>query len=173
MDIYALDKALENEGNASIMQTTHSEIKKKKNDILQKLQLKGTVLKTMHATLIGYKYIEDSSDLQIGRYIRWISLKSPDRISLTNGAYVCNINIDYVPVQVTNEYDDDDDDNSHDDDDANEEEEELTCKSCLRCKVVRNGKVSFFNLNFDENLIFQKITEQEWIILDALEYLKS
>ena len=52
MDIQALDKALENEENASIMQTSHSEIKKKKNDILQKLQLKGTVLKTMHATLI-------------------------------------------------------------------------------------------------------------------------
>lgn len=165
MDIHALDKALENEGNASIMQTTHSEIKKKKNDILQKLQLKGAVLKTMHATLIGYTYIEDIGDLQIGRYIRWISLKSPDRISLTNGAYVCNINIDYVPVE--NEY------NDQEEEDEEDEEEELTCKSCLRCKVVRNGKVSFFNLNFDENLIFQKITEQEWIILDALEYLKS
>ena len=80
MDIHALDKALENEGNASIMQTTHSEIKKKKNDILQRLQLKGTVLKTMHATLIGYTYIEDISDLQVGRYIRWISLKYPDSI---------------------------------------------------------------------------------------------
>jgi len=165
MNIHALDKALENEGNASIMQTTHSEIKKKKNDILQKLQLKGNVLKTMHATLIGYKYIEDINDLQIGRYIRWISLKYPDRISLTNGAYVCNINIDYVPVSNT---DTDEEYEYHED-----EEEELTCKSCLRCKVVRNGKVSFFNLNFDENLIFQKITEQEWIILDALEYLKS
>ena len=149
MDIHALDKALENEGNASIMKTTHSEIKKKKNDILQKLQLKGTELKTMHATLIGYKYIDDISDLQTGRYVRWISLKRPDHISLTNGAYVCNINIDYI-----------------------ENEDVLDCKSCLRCKVDRNGKVSFFNLNFDENLIFQKITQQEWIILDALEYLK-
>ena len=173
MDIHALDKALENEGNASIMQTTHSDIKKKKNDILQKLQLKGTVLKTMHATLIGYKYIEDIGDLQIGRYIRWISLKYPDRISLTNGAYVCNINIDYVPVENTYEYDYADDAEEDKQDEDAEEEEELTCKSCLRCKVVRNGKVSFFNLNFDENLIFQKITEQEWIILDALEYLKS
>jgi len=179
MDIHALDKALENEGNASIMQPRISEIKKKKNDILQKLQLKGTVLKTMHATLIGYKYIEDSSDLQIGRYIRWISLKYPDRITLTNGAYVCNINIDYVPVPAINEYENeyeneyDNHDDEDDEDDDNDEEEELTCKSCLRCKVVRNGKVSFFNLNFDENLIFQKITEQEWIILDALEYLKS
>ena len=156
MDIQALDKALENEENASIMQTSHSEIKKKKNDILQKLQLKGTVLKTMHATLIGYKYIDDIDELTVGRYIRWISLKRPDHISLTNGAHVCNISIQ--------NYADD-----ADDDDGDQEE----CKTCIRCKVVRNGKPLFFNLNFDENLIFQKITEQEWIILDALAALEK
>jgi hypothetical protein len=160
MDIQALDKALENQENASIMQTSHSEIKKKKNDILQKLQLKGTVLKTMHATLVGYKYIDDIDDLIIGRYVRWISLKRPDRISLTNGAHVCNINIQ--------EYDDADDDADDDDDDGDQE-----CKTCIRCKVVRNGKPLFFNLNFDENLVFQKITEQEWIILDALAALEK
>jgi hypothetical protein len=160
MDIQALDKALENEENASIMQTSHSEIKKKKNDILQKLQLKGTVLKTMHATLIGYKYIDDIDDLAVGRYVRWISLKRPDHISLTNGAYVCNINIqEYNDAQ----YDDD-----HDDNEGDQE-----CKICIRCKVVRNGKPLFFNLNFDENLVFQKITEQEWIILDALAALEK
>ena len=159
MDIQALDKALENEENASIMQTSHSEIKKKKNDILQKLQLKGTVLKTMHATLIGYKYIDDIDELTVGRYVRWISLKRPDHISLTNGAHVCNISIQNYA------HDDDDD---HDDDDEDQE-----CKTCIRCKVVRNGKPLFFNLNFDENLVFQKITEQEWIILDALAALEK
>jgi hypothetical protein len=159
MDIQALGKALENQENASIMQTSHSEIKKKKNDILQKLQLKGTVLKTMHATLIGYKYIDDIDDLTVGRYVRWISLKRPDHISLTNGAHVCNINIqDY----------DDADHNDNDSDDGDQE-----CKTCIRCKVVRNGKPLFFNLNFDENLVFQKITEQEWIILDALAALEK
>lgn len=156
MDIQALDKALENQENASIMQTSHSEIKKKKNDILQKLQLKGTVLKTMHATLIGYKYIDNIDELTVGRYVRWISLKRPDHISLTNGAHVCNISIQ--------NYADDD----YDDDDEYQE-----CKTCVRCKVVRNRKPLFFNLNFDENLIFQKITEQEWIILDALAALEK
>jgi hypothetical protein len=156
MDIQALDKALENQENASIMQTSHSEIKKKKNDILQKLQLKGTVLKTMHATLIGYKYIENIDELTVGRYIRWISLKRPDHISLTNGAHVCNISIQNY---------------ADDDDDWDQDEEE--CKTCVRCKVVRNRKPLFFNLNFDENLVFQKITEQEWIILDALSALEK
>jgi hypothetical protein len=154
MDIQALDKALENQENASIMQTSHSEIKKKKNDILQKLQLKGTVLKTMHATLIGYKYIDDIDDLMVGRYVRWISLKRPDHISLTNGAHVCNINIQEHP-------------------DADHNDGGQECKTCVRCKVVRNRKPLFFNLNFDENLVFQKITEQEWIILDALAALEK
>ena len=157
MDIQAIYKALENQESASIMQTSHSEIKKKKNDILQKLQLKGTVLKTMHATLIGYKYIDDIDDLTVGRYVRWISLKRPDHISLTNGAYVCNIIIqDYDADAVA------------DDDDGHQE-----CKTYIRCKVVRNGRPSFFNLNFDENLVFQKLTEQEWIILDALAALEK
>ena len=158
MDIQALDKALENQENASIMQTSHSEIKKKKNDILQKLQLKGTVLKTMHATLIGYKYIDEIDDLMVGRYVRWISLNRPDHISLTNGAHVCNINIQHYP------------DADHNDDDDHGDQD---CKTCIRCKVVRNRKPLFFNLNFDENLVFQKITEQEWIILDALAALEK
>ena len=161
MDIQALDKALENQENASIMQTSHSEIKKKKNDILQKLQLKGTVLKTMHATLVGYKYIDSIDELTIGRYIRWISLKRPDHISLTNGAHVCNINIqDYA-------------DGRHHDDDDDDDDGDQECKTCIRCKVVRNKGPLFFNLNFDENLIFQKITEQEWIILDALAAIEK
>lgn len=161
MDIQALDKALENQENASIMQTSHSEIKKKKNDILQKLQLKGTVLKTMHATLVGYKYIDSIDELTIGRYIRWISLKRPDHISLTNGAHVCNINIqDYA-------------DSHHHDDDDDDGDQAQECKTCIRCKVVRNKGPLFFNLNFDENLIFQKITEQEWIILDALAAIEK
>jgi len=162
-----LMKALENETNASIMKTSHSEIKKKKNDILQTLQLKGASLKKMHATLIGYKYIDNIRDICVGRYVRWISLKLKhldSSITLTNGAHVCNINIDYIPVV------DHDDDVGYDHEESSEEE--LECKTCLRCKVVRNGKVIFFNLNFEENLFFQKITEQEWVILDALEYLK-
>jgi len=171
MDHELLIKAFENESNTCIIETSHSEIKKKKNDILQKLQIKGIELKKMHATLVGYKYIDDIRDLCIGRYVRWISLKRSDnKISLTNGAHICNINIDYIPVS---DDDDDDDDNYHDNYiTAYEKDEPLECKSCVRCKVVRCGKVLFFNLNFEENLFFQKITEQEWVILDALEYLK-
>jgi hypothetical protein len=176
MDIATLDRALDDESNASIMNTTHAEIKKKKNDILQKLQIKGVALKTMHATLIGYKYIENFDQLRRGRYIRWISLKRPEKLSLTNGAHIWNVNVQYVQ-STRGAGDSDDSDDYYDGDDSSsdakeEEAEVLECKSCVQCKVIRNGRVLFFNLNFDENIIFQKITEQEWVILDAIDYLK-
>jgi len=179
MDIATLNRALDDESNASIMNTTHAEIKKNKNDILQKLQIKGVALKTMHATLIGYKYIENFDQLRRGRYIRWISLKRPEKLSLTNGAHIWNVNVQYVQ-STRGAGDSDDNDEYYDDDyhdnsssDAKEEEAEvLECKSCVQCKVIRNGRVLFFNLNFDENIVFQKITEQEWVILDAIDYLK-
>jgi hypothetical protein len=165
MDIATLDRALEDESNASIMTTTHAEIKKKKNDILQKLQIKGVALRTMHATLIGYKYIETFDQLRRGRYIRWISLKRPEKLSLTNGAHICNVNVQYIDTASQRR---DDDVDEEDDADVGAVE----CKSCVKCKVIRNGRVLFFNLDFDENIIFQKITEQEWVILDAIDYLK-
>jgi hypothetical protein len=182
MDIATLNRALDDESDASIMNTTHAEIKKNKNDILQKLQIKGVALKTMHATLIGYKYIETFDQLRRGRYIRWISLKRPEKLSLTNGAHICNVNVQYVQsTRGAGDSDDNDNDDSDecDDDggsDSEQEEQEeaevLECKSRVQCKVIRTGRVLFFNLNFDENIIFQRITEQEWVILDAIDYLK-
>jgi hypothetical protein len=178
MDIATLDRALEDERNASIMTTTHAEIKKKKNDILQKLQIKGVALKTMHATLIGYKYIETFDQLRRGRYIRWISLKRPEKLSLTNGAHICNVNVQYIDTasqRRDNDMDEDyDEDDGEDDGDGDDDADvgAVECKSCVKCKVIRNGRVLFFNLDFDENIIFQKITEQEWVILDAIDYLK-
>ena len=165
MDILRLEQALEDKNIGSILNTTHAEIKKKKNDILQKLQIKGVALKTMHATLIGYKYIENFDQLRRGQYIRWISLKRPEKLSLTNGAHICNVNVNYTQGGGNEDEDEDEDDEDNGVERVNEDVR-------IHCKVVRNGAVSFFNLNFDENIIFQKITEQEWVILDAVDYLK-
>jgi hypothetical protein len=171
MDILKLEQALEDKNIGSILNTTHAEIKKKKNDILQKLQIKGVALKTMHATLIGYKYIENFDQLRRGQYIRWISLKRPEKLSLTNGAHICNVNVNYTQ-DGGSAADSNEDEDEHDDDDEDNEVERVHEDVRIHCKVVRNGAVSFFNLNFDENIIFQKITEQEWVILDAVDYLK-
>ena len=155
LDIEELQKAINNTANESISNLTHSQIKRAKNDILQKLQIRGDALKTMHARLVGYRYIDNDGDngndrVRVGEYVRWISLKRPDQLVLTNGAYVCNAYEMLDPSDPHSAY--------------------------IRCKISRGGggggTTRFFNLNMDENVIFQKITYQEWIILDALEHLK-
>jgi hypothetical protein len=81
--------ALENETNASIMELTTVKIKKQKNDMLQRLQLKKEKLKQFHKKLKKYRYCSDLKDLQMGFYIRWIPLKNTYNIKLTNGGIIC------------------------------------------------------------------------------------
>jgi hypothetical protein len=163
IDMDELKKAIENDNIASIVNTSHAQIKREKNDILQKLQIKGDALRIMHARLIGYKYAETKRDIRVGEYVRWISLKNPDKLTLTNGAHVCNI---YKRKYENVEDDDEDEDEDED------EEEKKEVMVCIRCKAIRFGTVRFFNLNLSENIVFQKLTSQEWVILDALQHLK-
>lgn len=167
IDMDELKKAIENDNIASIVNTSHQQIKREKNDILQKLQIKGDALRIMHARLIGYKYAETERDIRVGEYVRWISLKNPDKLTLTNGAHVCNI----YQHQYKNNNDNNDDDSGSNSSNSDEEDEEDK-SVCIRCKTIRFGTVRFFNLNLSENIIFQKLTSQEWIILDALQHLK-
>ena len=85
--------ALENESNSSIMKLTNAKIKQYKNDALQRIQLRGDKLKEMHKKLKNYRYITDLTGLQYGYYIRWIPLKDPTNIYLTNGGIIIDIDI--------------------------------------------------------------------------------
>lgn len=84
--------SLDNIENSSIINLTTAIIMKHKNNILQKLNLERNILKNFHKKLKKYRYCSDLSDLQFGNYIRWISLKNPNKIFLTNGAFFA----DYV-----------------------------------------------------------------------------
>ena len=77
--------------SVSIINLTTQKIKKYKNDILQKLQMDRTKLKTFHKKLKNYMFCNDLKDIQIGHYVRWIPLKNPENVSLTNGGIVCEI----------------------------------------------------------------------------------
>ncbi len=93
MDKEILIKALENEENEKMMQLTSSKIMAQKNNILQKMQIKGDLLKSYHSKLKEYRLIEDIDDITYGNYIRWFNIKDPNSIKLTNGAHVCDIKI--------------------------------------------------------------------------------
>ena len=132
-------KSLDNTKNEGIMQLTNAKIKEQKNDILQKLQLDRPTLRDFHRRLADYRHVDEISDLQYGYYVRWISLKDPENVKLTNGAHICDIKILNEGVHV----------------------------------VCRNGYNRFMQINLDENVVFQKITDQEKIILKTLDYLKN
>ena len=134
-----LINSLENEGNYSISNLTSSIIMEHKNNILQKLNLERTELKKYHKKLKKYRYCSDLSDMQFGNYIRWISLKDPENIFLTNGAFFS----DYVYTK---------------------ESVKIVC---------RNGKGFTFQIKFDEVIIFQKLNDQEEILLKVMDYLNK
>lgn len=100
LDVNHLLNALENESNASIINMTTGKIKEIKNNILQRLQLDRDQLKMFHKKLKNYRYCSDMVDLQYGYYIRWIPLKNPDELYLTNGGLLLDVDIINNCVQL-------------------------------------------------------------------------
>jgi CRISPR/Cas system-associated endonuclease Cas3-HD len=93
MDLELLKKALENDENVDLINTSIQEIKNKKNDILQQLGLKRDELKMFNASLKGYRYIEELKDLKIGSNIRYIKLSNIENIKLSGVNNLCEIKV--------------------------------------------------------------------------------
>ena len=130
--------ALDNENNTGVAGLTASKIKQEKNDVLQKLQLSKEELKDFHMRLTDYRYVDEVSSLQEGRYIRWIPLNvETAEIKLTKGAFM---------VRTT----------------LNDDGVILICRNTQRQSVV---------VKFDNVLIFQKLSDQEQILIKALTLL--
>ena len=79
---------------------TTRKIKDIKNNILQRLQLERSQLKEFHKKLKNYRYCSDMADLQYGYYIRWIPLKNPDKLYLTTGGLLVDVDIINNCVQL-------------------------------------------------------------------------
>ena len=137
LDISSLLKALDNDNNENIMDLDLDKIQKMKHNILSELELTEDKYSSIMNSLREYKYIDEIPDLDYGHYIRWISLKNPANIKLTNGGILCDIKVN--------------------------EQVSLLCKNKLN---------RFFQIKLDECLVFQKLSEQEKIILNVINYLK-
>jgi hypothetical protein len=139
MDIHSLLHALDNENNEAVVDLSMEKISKDKNDILQQLHLPREELQRLHKQLKSYRLVNTMNDLRFGSYIRWISLKNPENIKLTNGGIVCDIK-------------------------AIKEDIHVKCKNKMNI---------IFQINLSEVLLFQKLSEQEQIILKALKILQA
>ena len=149
IDVNELIHALDNENNTNVAGLSSAVIKKSKNDILQKLQLSGNELKEYHKCLNEYKYVDELNELQIGRFIRWIKLDRENaEVKLTNGAVLINIVI-------------------------NEKGVFLVCAGLGGGRGRGRGGRKSMALKFDNFLIFQKLSDQEKILISAIDYLEK
>ena len=137
MDIHTLLHALNNDNNEAVVDLDYATIAKHKNDLLQQLNLPKEDLVALHKKLKSYRCVNTLEDLRFGGYVRWISLKNPAIIKLTNGGIVCDIKELNEDIQV-------------------------------KCKNKMN---MLFQFKMSEVLLFQKLSEQEQVILSALKYL--
>ena len=142
LDMQQLIKALDNDNNQNIVENEldYQKMNAAKNTILQQLQIPREALKKMHTQLKAYRYVETLHELRYGGYIRWISLKNPAELKLTNGGIVVNIKV------------------------MQEDEIHIVC---------RNNQHRLFQIKLNENIIFQKLNEQEQVLLAAMDYLNK
>ena len=139
LNIQELLSALDNEEHSNLLNTSYEKIAKDKNDILQQLQFNSDKLKLYHTKLKDYRYVDELNDLKYGQYIRWISIKNPEKLNLTNGGIFLEIKLLDTGTHM----------------------------------MVKNNMNRIFQIKMDECVVFQKLSEQEKIILLALKYLNN
>lgn len=137
MDIQNLLHALNNDNNEAVVDLDYATIAKHKNDLLQQLNLPREELISLQKKLKPYRCVNNLEDLRFGSYVRWISLKNPASIKLTNGGIVCDI-------------------------------KEVNGDIHVKCKNKMN---MLFQVKMSEIILFQKLSEQEEVILKAMKYL--
>jgi hypothetical protein len=139
LNIEKLLSALEVEDNAELMKLDFKKIELEKEDILDNLELPKKQQKDILKKLKHYRYIDELPGMKYGSYVRWITLKNPENLKLTNGGIVCEMKVGDKGIVI----------------------------------VCKNNFNRFFQLNMTETLIFQKLTEQELVLLSALEYING
>ncbi len=145
MNIEEILHSLDNDKNLSISKLTYDKINNMKYNILQRLGMNDDELESMLLKLADYRYVEELPDIQHGAFIR------------------------YIPLTHSK--------NGH-------KEGEIVLKNggfICEAKIVGSGihllcRIHFrkiFQLKLDEVLIFQKLSNQEEIILSVFDYLNK
>jgi hypothetical protein len=141
IDIEKLLKSVDNEDNAYLMNQTTTKIRKKTLDILKQLHLPEEETILMMEKLKEYRYIEELSEMKYGGFIRWINISDPDNLFLTTGAFFCEAKLI-----------------------ENEDEDRVVIR-------YKNFTGRIFQFRMERCLIFQKLNQQEQVLLAALDHL--
>lgn len=141
MDINKLYKALDDENNENLLNFTTKKIVEMNLEIINELQLERNQALEIMKKLKGYKYVDELSDLKYGTYLRWIPIHDP---------YPVNIHLTKGALFC----------------DIKIKEEGVYI-------ILKNYGYSnkHFQIKLDENLVFQKLTDHELVLLSALDHL--
>lgn len=93
MDADEILNALENNKNEDMMKLSYKKELRKKNLVFDDLHLNLEEREKFFKKLENYIYVDDIPSIHHGSFIRWIPLKDPDKIYLTKGGHVCDVNI--------------------------------------------------------------------------------
>ena len=142
MNIEDVLHSLDNDKNLSISKLTYDKINNMKYNMLQRLGMNDEELESMLHKLADYRYVEELQDIQHGAFIRYVPLTSKN--GQKEGEIVLKNGGFICEVKI------------------------LGSGVHLLC---RNHFRKIFQLKLDEVLIFQKLSNQEEIILSVFDYL--
>jgi len=139
LDVNKLLLALENVKNEELLKEDMKTIVRMKTDMIKTLHLSDKTNHELLNKLKQYRYVDELPDMKYGSYIRWINLRDPANLRLTNGGIVCEMKVGMKGMLV----------------------------------VCRNKMNRCFQVNMTESLIFRKLSEQELVLLSALDFINS
>jgi hypothetical protein len=139
LDVNKLLLALENVKNEELLKDDMKTLNKVKTDMIKTLHLSNKTNQELLNKLKHYRYVDELPDMKYGSYIRWINLRDPANLRLTNGGIVCEMKVGINGMIV----------------------------------VCRNRTNRCFQVNMTESLIFRKLSDQELVLLSALDFINS
>jgi len=142
MELKYIEKAIANPNNDVISKYSTEEIEDIKQQILEDVQMSGRRRKQILVSLKGYRYVDELSELREGAYMRWIPLESTYESNGRDEEVKLTSGGILCDIRVT------------------ESGVALVCK---------NGMGRFFQCKMETSLVFQKLTEQEKVILYAMD----
>jgi hypothetical protein len=141
-----LTKALENEKNENMMKLTTKKIEKIKTRVLKQIvNLDNDLIKTYLLKLKDYIYVDSIDNLKEGSYLRWFDIgdSETNKKKLNTGGLL--VEVKFVDNETL-----------------------LVCKN-----FVNKFKNNYYTLKFDNLVTFQKLNNQELVILLAMDYLEK
>ena len=124
-----------------------TDIEYKKNNVLSMLGMSPSNLDKISSKLEQYKYIDSILLLNVGSYIRWIPIKDLQNVRSTI-SHELKLTNGGIVISVV----------------------DINGKMYIKCK---NNVGTIYQITTSNNLIFQILTDQEKVLMDAMNFIKN